>query len=223
MLLAVLVCFAACRPRGILSSRQMRNVLYDLHRTDAIIQVKGYSYNHDEEVARYYQVVLDKHNVTKAEFDSSLVWYTDHPQMFTRIYPKIMKRCQQEKEYWEEMENQKKGHVIITRDLPPIEDVMQTLQHGYDINLLPDSLREVPELEELLLPLGRTDSITESSSLSAATPTANSAAAETSAASAKPRDTSEDIIDGKTPMERRREEQYKRLQERLKLKPATEK
>ena len=74
----------------------MRSVLYDLHRAEAILQVEGLNYGHDEEVAKYYQVVLDKHHVTKAEFDSSLVWYTDHPQLFNKIYPKIMERVKEE-------------------------------------------------------------------------------------------------------------------------------
>lgn len=214
LLLAVLVCFAGCRPRGILSSRQMRNVMYDLHRADAIIQVRGYSYNHDEDVARYYQVVLDKHHVTKAEFDSSLVWYTDHPQLFNKIYPKIMVRCQQEKEYWDKLEEETRGHKVVHRDLPPIEEVKKTMQHGFAIQLVPDSLLQAPEETELLLPIGYNDSVFVAQPASA-TPVIT--------ASEKPRDTSEDIIDGKTPEERRREERIERLHKRLQLKPADEK
>ena len=221
LLLAALVCFTACRPRGVLSSRQMRNVMYDLHRADAIIQVKGYNYGHDEDIAKYYQVVLDKHHVTKAEFDSSLVWYTDHPQLFTRIYPKIMKRCQHEMEYWGALESEAKANNVPKRELPPIEDVMKTVQQGFEICLLPDSITEIPQVQELLLPLGRNDSISSTTSISA---TSSDASSNSSAASkAKPAspDTSEDIIDGKTPAERRREQQLERLQERLKIKPAT--
>lgn len=212
MLLAVLVCFAACRPKGILSSRKMRDVLYDLHRTEAILQVSGYNYGHDEEVAKYYQVVLDKNHVTKAEFDSSLVWYTDHPQLFNRIYPKIMQRCQREKEYWEGLAEQTPKGNVPKRDLPAIEDVMQTLQHGFDINLLPDSLSEIPQDTVLLLPLGRNDSVH-------VVPSGTKPVVSPAPAA----DTSEDIIDGKTPAERRREEQLNRLHERLKLNVATEK
>ena len=217
MLLAVLVCFAACRPRGILSSHKMRNVLYDLHRAEAIIQVSGYNYGHDEDVARYYQVVLDKNHVTKAEFDSSLVWYTDHPQLFNRIYPKIMQRCQKEKEYWEKLAEQTHKSKVQKRDLPPLEHVIQTLQKGYEIQLVPDSILAAPEEVELLLPIGRNDSILVSHSL-----TPNLTETQNSTVSTAP-DTSEDIIDGKTPAERRREEQLNRLHERLKLNVATEK
>ena len=52
MLLCVVV---GCRPRGILSNREMREVLYDLHRADGAIQVAGYNYSHDQEVIGYYK------------------------------------------------------------------------------------------------------------------------------------------------------------------------
>ena len=83
-----------CRPRGVLSNREMRNVLYDLHRADGAIQVAGYNYSHDQEVAGYYKNVLDKHGITQAQFDSSLVWYTDNPQIFNKIYPKVIERLE---------------------------------------------------------------------------------------------------------------------------------
>lgn len=59
--LCLVLLFTGCRPHGVLSSKQMRSVLYDLHRTDAILQAAGYNYGHDEDVAKYYQAVMDKH------------------------------------------------------------------------------------------------------------------------------------------------------------------
>ena len=96
LITACLLLFTACRPKGVLSSREMRDLLYDLHRADGAIQVAGYNYSHDEELARYYQSVLDKHGVTQAQFDSSLVWYTDNPQRFNKIYPKVVARLEQD-------------------------------------------------------------------------------------------------------------------------------
>ena len=140
-LLCVVLLFAACRPDGVLGSRKMRNILYELHRADAILYVQGYNYGHDEQIAKYYQVVLDKNGVTKAEFDSSLVWYTNHPQLFNRMYPKILKRCQEERLQWDAIAQEEKPVVTVVRDLPPIEEVMDLMQHGYGTKLLPDSLK----------------------------------------------------------------------------------
>jgi hypothetical protein len=61
---------------------------------DGAMQVAGYNYGHNEELASYYQSVLNKHGVTQAQFDSSLVWYTDNPQIFNKIYPNVIERLQ---------------------------------------------------------------------------------------------------------------------------------
>ncbi len=89
-LLSIVV--VGCRPSGVLSPDEMRDILYELHRADGAIQAAGYNYSHDQEVAGYYKNILDKYGITQAEFDSSLVWYTDNPQIFNKIYPQVMER-----------------------------------------------------------------------------------------------------------------------------------
>ena len=130
ILIAVLMVFAGCRPKGILSSRQMRDVLYDLHRADAILRISGLDYGHDEATAKYYEVVLEKHGVTQAQFDSSLVWYTDHPSRFNKIYPKIEQRCRAEHDGI--MKTLEKGDTpqVQERDLLPVEIVIQHYLKG---------------------------------------------------------------------------------------------
>ena len=83
-----------CRPRHVLSNSEMRDVLYDLHRADGALQVAGYHYGHNQESSAYYKSVLDQHGITQAQFDSSLVWFTDNPQIFNKIYPKVIARLQ---------------------------------------------------------------------------------------------------------------------------------
>ena len=96
--MCILLAVVGCRPRGVLSNREMRDVLYDLHRVDGALQVAGYSYGHSQEVAGYYKNVLDEHGITQAQFDSSLVWYTDNPQIFNKIYPKVIERLEEDYE-----------------------------------------------------------------------------------------------------------------------------
>ena len=79
---------SGCRPRGILHSGEMRSVLVDLHTTDALLQMSGKQFLSAEEKSLYYAQVLEKHGITQAQFDSSIVWYTAHPQLFDKIYPK---------------------------------------------------------------------------------------------------------------------------------------
>ena len=150
-LLCVLMLLSACRPKGILTSHQMRSVLYDLHRAEAVLQVAGYNFGHDEALAKYYQSVLDEHGITQAQFDSSLVWYTDHPQIFNKIYPKILTRCEQEDAVWTEWEHQQlEGKAKPDRELRPIADVEQEMVHGIAFSLMPPA---VADTIELLLPL----------------------------------------------------------------------
>ena len=99
VIVCVLLAIVGCRPRGILSNNEMRDVLYDLHRMDGALQVAGYHSGHGQEVSAYYQSVLDKHGITQAEFDSSLVWFTDNPQIFNKIYPRVIDRLQADVDY----------------------------------------------------------------------------------------------------------------------------
>lgn len=98
-ILCVALAIVGCRPDGVLSNKEMRDVLYDLHRMDGALQTAGYNYGHDEEVSAYYQSVLDSHGITQAQFDSSLVWFTDNPQIFNKIYPKVVARLQADFDY----------------------------------------------------------------------------------------------------------------------------
>ena len=114
----------------------MQDVLYDLHRADAILRVSNLERGHDEALAKYYEVVLEKHGITQAQFDSSLVWYTDNPALFDKIYPKIEKRCQAEyDEVMKTLETTKPE--VHERELLPVEVVMQHTLYG-----LPTTLHE---------------------------------------------------------------------------------
>ena len=78
------------RPKGVLNETEMTNVLSDLHKLDASLGEVGLMYNNDSIKSRYYNFVLSKHGVTKAEFDSSLVWYTKNPQKFEKVYDNVL-------------------------------------------------------------------------------------------------------------------------------------
>ena len=142
VILCVSLAIVGCRPRGVLSNKEMRNVLYDLHRVDGALQVAGYNYGHNQELAAYYKAVLDEHGVTQAEFDSSLVWYTDNPQIFNKIYPKVIARLQEDVDYQEQLREErlekrrtkKKGEVQQDlEEMTPqksIEEVLKEYVYG---------------------------------------------------------------------------------------------
>ena len=100
-LCSLLLILSGCRPKGILHSWELRALLYDLHRMDALLQVSGKQYESDEVRNIYYAAVLEKHGVTQAQFASSLVWYTAHPQLFDKIYPKVIARLMEDEQQFE--------------------------------------------------------------------------------------------------------------------------
>lgn len=73
-------------------------MMVDLHKTDGMMQAKGIPYNNLEVRAIYYAQVMERHGITQAEFDSSLVWYTAHPQLFDKIYPKVLKELHRQED-----------------------------------------------------------------------------------------------------------------------------
>ncbi len=151
-----------CRPRGILSSREMRKVLAELHKTDAVLQVSGVRITDYETRDLYYAQALEKHGVTQAQFDSSLVWYTAHPQFFNKIYPKVLKDLAAEEEAYrtlhaEELDGPGNGIPMIDdesrnphssfsrRDL---DSVLWVMQNGHGNSWRP----LVHDLEDQLFP-----------------------------------------------------------------------
>ena len=137
-ILLLCVAMLGCRPRGILSNKEMRDVLYDLHRVDGALQTAGYNYGHTQEVAAYYKSVLDKHGVTQAQFDSSLVWFTDNPQIFNKIYPKVIDRLQMDMDYEEVLRDER---MAVLR-----EKRKQKQQGGEEIEELQTPLRSLEEV-----------------------------------------------------------------------------
>ena len=145
ILLLALVLSSSCtiRPKGIMSSRKMERVLLDLHKTDGAMQVAGLSYGHDPELSAYYLGVLDKHGVTQAQFDSSLVWYTDHPQLFDKIYPRVIARLEKERDALIEAQGDLAGAKSQPKPFEPkrIDSLVNPLLFPREYDML-DSLRQ---------------------------------------------------------------------------------
>jgi len=164
MLVVLVAASCAIRPDNVLSNRQMERVLVDLHRAEGILQVAGYNYGHDSEVPQYYQVILERNGVTQAQFDSSIVWYTDHPAYFTRVYPRVRRDLQ--KLYDEEelrattnnqMRYKRQQDSIFLQKEPPRDSLVQHMtweMHRYQVRELyvePEALEPftAPILKEM--------------------------------------------------------------------------
>ena len=87
--------FSSCkpgRPSGILSSKEMEDVLVDYHLAKGMAECQDR--DRDKFLYLYVRAALSKHGVTEARFDSSLVWYSRHSEQMADIYKSVMKRIE---------------------------------------------------------------------------------------------------------------------------------
>lgn len=79
------------RPNNVLSHKEMTHFLVELHKLDGALAAKGLGTTENKENLYYYNALLQKSGITKAQFDSSLVWYGKNPKIFERVYVDVIK------------------------------------------------------------------------------------------------------------------------------------
>ena len=94
MVLLLLVSCQVKIPKEIIQPDKMETVLYDYH----MVQAMGSEITSTPEyqLKLYHSYVFDKHGITKALFDSSMVWYTRHPAYLTQIYADLQEQFDHE-------------------------------------------------------------------------------------------------------------------------------
>lgn len=86
----------SCKPQvpsEYLSEKEMEDYLYDYHLAQAMANQSG---NPEKNVVAYESAVLKKHGLTRAEVDSSLVYYSRHTQLLHDIYERLAERLKDE-------------------------------------------------------------------------------------------------------------------------------
>lgn len=86
----ILLLPACDRPKGVLNSGKMADVLVEMHKTDATLSERNLIFGRYDTKAPYYKYIFKKYGITQAEFDSSLVWYTKNPQRFENVYDNVI-------------------------------------------------------------------------------------------------------------------------------------
>ena len=91
--MALLFCVSSCKPSlpsGVLSKGKMTDILYDYHLALAMAHMDD---NGDKgQSLAYREAVLRKHDVTSAEFDSSMVYYMRHTELLEDVYKDLTDR-----------------------------------------------------------------------------------------------------------------------------------
>ncbi|MCD8030105.1 MAG: DUF4296 domain-containing protein [Bacteroides sp.] len=84
------------RPSGVLSETKMEQLLYDYHVAKAMADDLPSTENYRK--ALYMDAVFAKHGTTEEVFDSSMVWYSRHTEILSRIYDKVADRLKEERD-----------------------------------------------------------------------------------------------------------------------------
>lgn len=95
--MALLFCVSSCKPSlpsGVLSKGKMTDILYDYHLALSMAHMDD---NGDKgQSLAYREAVLRKHDVTSAEFDSSMVYYMRHTELLEDVYKDLTDRYNNE-------------------------------------------------------------------------------------------------------------------------------
>lgn len=88
-------------PKGVIQPDRMENILYDYHLSISMSNNLSYSNNYQKEAYKNY--VFEKHHITEAEFDSSMVWYTRHTEELAGLYKRVGERFRSEKKHMQDL------------------------------------------------------------------------------------------------------------------------
>lgn len=115
--LAVLLTGCDKAPDGIIKESDLADFLYDLYRLEAIIDMNPEAFPTDSVKRVAKQSLFQKHGITQAEYDSSLVWYATNFEAYNTVHKKVMMRLQDDnKELTAEMANAPQEHKSAADD-----------------------------------------------------------------------------------------------------------
>ena len=77
-------------PRSILEKDTMLSVLKDLSLLEAGIDLGLVPGAGTPSQPDKYYTIFKKHSISKGEYDSSLVFYSSHPELLSKIYEKLI-------------------------------------------------------------------------------------------------------------------------------------
>ena len=121
LLLFLAVLAMSCNHRrygDLIPPRKFVNVLVDIHLADGIaVENMSHMLVPKLDSATLYGSVFNKYGVTRTMFDSTMSFYSEHPDDFQKIYNKVtakLKRMEDELNARQDQEAKKKREVIDT-------------------------------------------------------------------------------------------------------------
>ena len=94
----IFLLFFSCtnRPNDVLSEQKMEAVLFDLYQLEVVINENRSIFDNDSILrAQCLKSIFDKHKISEAKFDTSLVWYNANLGKFLKINEQLNNRYSQ--------------------------------------------------------------------------------------------------------------------------------
>ena len=93
-----IMCGCSSQPYGVVSQSKMVELMADMHKAEAVIDMNSAQFNNDSLKKAMRQSVLMKHGVTQAQFDTTLVWYGHHAKQYDEMYEDVIALLDEEKQ-----------------------------------------------------------------------------------------------------------------------------
>lgn len=131
-MLSLLFTWQSCqnRPKNVMNQNDMVEFLTELHKLDGSLVVNSYTTSEPKANRLYYNALFKKYGITKADFDSSMVWYVHNPKRFSKIYSKVVDNLTQ----FEKDVNDRKFHPIDSVALRNQEKDIWNGKYQYIVN-----------------------------------------------------------------------------------------
>lgn len=120
-------------PEGLLSEDTLRQILLDMHIADATLNSLNLKSQYENFTPEgYYNKVLQKHNLTREIFDSSIAFYSRKPEHLDKLYESVLNELSTMEAGFKEVNTENPFHQVISG---PVD-----LEYYFDFELKTNSI-----------------------------------------------------------------------------------
>lgn len=92
IILSILVSSCQDKPKEVLNRKKMEQLMYDIYIAEAAMEIDYQSFGSPEEKEAYINKVFLNRNVTQAQWDTSLSWYSDRIDLYLKMNDSVKAR-----------------------------------------------------------------------------------------------------------------------------------
>lgn len=85
-------------PKGIIPPDKMEKVLTDVHLVEgSLVYIRSKKGDYEELKNYYYSFIFEKHNISREQYEKSILFYQDHIDLFEEIYGKVFRNLEKKR------------------------------------------------------------------------------------------------------------------------------